>query len=64
MATPDRIEFISLSLSDGPGLVVLKSKYNRHAARYNLIIISGWSKEHKDLLVQLKYLKEQIDRYE
>lgn len=61
---PEPIEFIILGSSDGPRLIVLKSMYNRCANRLNADIFSGWKKEHQDLLVQLKYLKEQIDQYE
>jgi hypothetical protein len=64
MAKPARIEFIPLSMSDGSKLIVLKSKYNRYAARFNLIIMNGWSQEQQDLLFQLKDLKERIDQQE
>ncbi len=66
MARPKLIEFVNVSLSDGPRLIVLKSRYNRYAAQLNREIIGGvkWGIEEEELLVQVKYLKEQIDQYE
>ncbi len=64
MGTPERFEYVLMSLSDSPRLTVLKSQYNRLAGRINLIILGGWDKEQEELLVQLKYLKQQIDQYE
>jgi hypothetical protein len=57
------IDFIAISTSDSTRLMVLKSTYNRFANRLNASRFSGWKPEHKELLVQLKYLKEQIDAY-
>jgi|GEM_PF-5020202 len=65
MAALQTIEYITMDLSDSPRLIVLKSMHNRYAARLNRQITGGikWGIEQEELLVQVKYLKAQIDEY-
>jgi hypothetical protein len=58
------VEFIKISTFDTPRLIVLKSQYNRCAARFNTARFNTYGEVSKNLMVQLKYLKEQIDLYD
>jgi hypothetical protein len=63
MPFPEVIEFFPFAASDSSRLIVLKSQYNRFAARLNAARLRPYSQEERELLVQLKYLKEQIEQY-
>ena len=65
MAKPERIDFVVMSLSDSPRLTVLKSRYNRYVGRLNMVIVGQLTRgpEEEEMLVQVKYLREQIDLY-
>jgi hypothetical protein len=58
------IEFIKINASDSTRLIALKSRYNRLSGRFNLLRLNGSEKEQRELLIQLTYLKSQIDVYE
>jgi hypothetical protein len=58
------IEFIKISVSDPTRLIVLKSKYNRFGARFNLVRLTGNESEQNELTAHLTYLKSQIDMYD
>lgn len=64
MLLPEPIPFLPMRLSESNRLTVLKSRYNWYAARLNRTHLSKWGTEERELLVQLMYLKEQIDQYE
>ena len=64
MIAPRQFDYLSMSTSDAPRLLVLKSMYNRFAVRLNRDSVRQWRREQEELLVQLKYLKEQIEQYE
>lgn len=63
MALPDVIEFMPLSAADPSRLTVLKSRYNRFAAVLNAARLKPYGREERELLVQVQYLKAQIDGY-
>jgi hypothetical protein len=64
MPFPDVIEFLPLAGSDSSRLTVLKSQYNRFAARLNLARLRPYGPQERELLVQLQYLKKQIADYQ
>lgn len=63
MPLPDLIEFLPLTPADSSRLIVLKSRYNRFAARLNAARFRPYEQAERELVVQLKYLKEQIEDY-
>jgi hypothetical protein len=63
MPFPDVIEFLPLAACDSSRLIVLKSQYNRFAARLNAARLRPYGQEERELLVQLQYLREQIGQY-
>ncbi len=63
MPFPDVIAFLPLTAADSSRLTVLKSQYNRFAARLNAARLRPYGPEERDLLVHLQYLKEQIGQY-
>ena len=63
MPFPDVIEFLPFATSDSSRLTVLKSQYNRFAARLNAARLRPYGQAERELLVQLQYLREQIKQY-
>ncbi len=63
MPFPDVIAFLPLAAGDSSRLIVLKSQYNRFAARLNAARLRPYGQEERELLVQLQYLREQIGQY-
>jgi hypothetical protein len=63
MPFPDVIEFLPFAASDSSRLTVLKSQYNRFAARLNAARLRPYRQEEREFIVQLQYLKEQIEQY-
>ena len=63
MSLPDLIAFLPLMPADSSRLIVLKSRFNRYAARLNAARFSPYGQAERELLVQLEYLKKQIEAY-
>jgi hypothetical protein len=64
MADKEFIEFIRVSADDHVMLTTLKSNYNILVSRYNMALIKGINSGQRQLLDQMKDLKEQIDQNE